>query len=175
MPGPEDVQIEEAQTRPQLIAAYVPDVDSDSHKYGPNSTEFRQTISRADDMLHHHFVGIEQRNLSDIVNIVVVSHHGMATTSTERLVQLNDLIDLDLIEHIDGRPLYGLRPKDPNDLRQLYDNLKAESLITNPPCCRPSNQVILITELAENKNPAKPSIPQRSRERARIGLLCNLR
>ncbi len=129
MPGPEDVQIEEAQTRPQLIAAYVPDVDSDSHKYGPNSTEFRQTISRADDMLHHHFVGIEQRNLSDIVNIVVVSHHGMATTSTERLVQLNDLIDLDLIEHIDGRPLYGLRPKDPNDLRQLYDNLKAESLI----------------------------------------------
>ncbi len=128
MPGPEDVEIEEAQTRPRLIAAYVPNVDSDGHKYGPNSTEIRETISRADEMLHQLFIGIKQRNLSDIVNIVVVSDHGMATTSIERLVQLDDLIDLNLIEHIDGWPLYGLRPKDPNDLRQLYDTLKAESL-----------------------------------------------
>jgi len=128
MPGPEDVEIEGAQTRPQLIAAYVPNVDSDGHKYGPNSTEIRETISRADDMLHQLFVGVEQRNLSDIVNVVVVSDHGMATTSIERLIQLDDLIDLDLIEHIDGWPLYGLRPKDPSDLRQLYNTLKAESL-----------------------------------------------
>lgn len=128
MPGPEDVEIEEAQTRPQLIAAYVPNVDSDGHKYGPNSTEIRETISNADDMLHQLFVGIDERNLSHIVNIVVVSDHGMATTSIERLVQLDDLVDLDLIEHIDGWPLYGLRPKHPKDLRQLYDTLKAESL-----------------------------------------------
>jgi len=128
MPGPEDMEIEEAQTRPQLIAAYVPNVDSDGHKYGPNSTEIRETISKADDMLHQLFVGIDERNLSHIVNIVVVSDHGMATTSIERLVQLDDLIDLDLIEHIDGWPLYGLRPKHPKDLRQLYDTLKAESL-----------------------------------------------
>lgn len=128
MPGPEDVEIEEAQTRPQFIAAYVPNVDSDGHKYGPNSTEIRETISRADDMLHQLFFGIEERNLSDIVNIVIVSDHGMATTSIDRLIQLDDLIDLNLIEHIDGWPLYGLRPKNPNDLRQLYDTLKAESL-----------------------------------------------
>ena len=128
MPDPEDVEIEGAQTRPQLIAAYVPDVDSDGHKYGPNSTEIRKTISSADDMLQQLFVGIDQRNLSDIINVVVVSDHGMATTSIDRLVQLDDLVDLNLIEHIDGWPLYGLRPKDLNDLHQLYNTLKAESL-----------------------------------------------
>ena len=128
MPGSDDVEVVGAQTRPQLIAAYVPNVDVDGHKHGPNSTQIRQTISSVDDMLTQLFAGITMRNLSDIVNVVVVSDHGMATTSTDRLVQLDDLIDLDLVEHIDGWPLYGLRPKRTDDLRQLYDKLKAESL-----------------------------------------------
>lgn len=78
-------------------------------------------------MLHDLFVGLDQRNLSQIVNIVVVSDHGMATTSVDRLIQLDDLIDLDLVEHIDGWPLYGLRPKNPEDLQLLYEKLRHES------------------------------------------------
>ncbi|KAL4885245.1 nucleotide pyrophosphatase family protein [Aspergillus karnatakaensis] len=109
--------------RPQFIAAYVPNVDADGHKYGPNSTEIRSTISQADDMLADLFSGIQQRNLTDVVNIVIVSDHGMATTSTERLVQLDDLIDLDLTSHIDGWPLRGIRPKRPEDLKTLEDQL----------------------------------------------------
>lgn len=116
--------------RPQFIAAYVPDVDAAGHLYGPNSTEIHATITSVDDMLHDLFAGLEQRNLTHIVNIVVVSDHGMASTSTDRLVQLDDLIDLGLVEHIDGWPLYGLRPKDPNNLHHLYDILKAESTQT---------------------------------------------
>lgn len=121
----------EALQRPQFIAAYVPVVDAAGHLYGPNSTEIRTTIASVDEMLHDLFAGLDQRNLTEIVNIVVVSDHGMASTSTDRLVQLDDLIDLELVEHIDGWPLYGLRPKDPNDLHLLYNQLKAES-IQNP-------------------------------------------
>ncbi len=113
--------------RPQLIAAYVPVVDSDGHSYGPNSTEIWITISDVDTMLHHLFKGLDERNLTEIVNVVVVSDHGMATTSTDRCIQLDDLIDLDLVEHIDGWPLYGLRPKNPIDIRGLYDRLLVES------------------------------------------------
>lgn len=115
------------ELRPQFIAAYVPDVDRMGHKYGPNSTEVWDTISSVDEMLRNIFVGLEERNLTRLVNVVVVSDHGMATTSTDRLIQLDDLIDLDLVEHIDGWPLYGLRPKDPIDLRGLYDRLLVES------------------------------------------------
>ncbi|KAL4927065.1 alkaline phosphatase family protein [Aspergillus undulatus] len=110
--------------RPQFIAAYVPNVDADGHKYGPNSTEIRSTISKADDMLANLFAGLQERNLTEVVNIVVVSDHGMATTSTERLVQLDDLIDLDLTSHIDGWPLRGIRPKRPEDLQTLQDQLE---------------------------------------------------
>ena len=113
--------------RPQLIAAYVPNVDHMGHKYGPNSTEVRDTIASVDLMLQELFTGLEERNLTSLVNVVVVSDHGMATTSTDRLIQLDDLIDLNLVEHIDGWPLYGLRPKDPIDLRGLYDRLLVES------------------------------------------------
>ena len=115
-------------TRPQLIAAYVPVVDADGHKFGPNSTEIWDTISSVDDMLHNLFRGLDERNLTDIVNVVVVSDHGMATTSTDRLIQLDDLIDLDLIEHIDGWPLYGLRPKNHLDIQGLYDRLNVEAM-----------------------------------------------
>ncbi|KAL8725275.1 MAG: hypothetical protein Q9181_006475 [Wetmoreana brouardii] len=113
--------------RPQLIAAYVPNVDADGHLYGPNSTEIRKTIKSVDSMLHDLFAGLEQRSLTKVVNVVVVSDHGMATTSTDRLVQLDDLIDLNLVDRIDGWPLYGLRPKNPADLQGLYATLLTES------------------------------------------------
>ncbi|KAJ5153686.1 Alkaline phosphatase-like alpha/beta/alpha [Penicillium coprophilum] len=110
--------------RPQFIAAYLPDVDRDGHKFGPNSTEIRKTISEADSMVASIMAGLEKRNLTEVVNIVVVSDHGMATTSTERLIQLDDLIDYDLIEHIDGWPSGGLRPKRPEDLETIRKQLE---------------------------------------------------
>jgi predicted AlkP superfamily pyrophosphatase or phosphodiesterase len=113
--------------RPQFIAAYVPNVDSDGHKYGPNSTEIRNTIAEADEMLASLLDGIQSRNLTNIVNIIVVSDHGMATTSTSRLVQLEDLIEIELVAHIDGWPLRGLRPKQPEYLHILWDQLSEKA------------------------------------------------
>ncbi|RDW74589.1 alkaline phosphatase family protein [Aspergillus mulundensis] len=123
LPGLEQESLPVPQ-RPQFIAAYVPNVDADGHKYGPNSTEIRSTISKVDDMLADLFTGLGERNLTEVVNIVVVSDHGMASTSTERLVQLDDLIDLNLTSHIDGWPLRGIRPKRPEDLKTLQDQLE---------------------------------------------------
>jgi predicted AlkP superfamily pyrophosphatase or phosphodiesterase len=127
LPGPSDKGASSDTPRPQLIAAYVPDVDRDGHLYGPNSTEIRSTISSVDSMLGQLFSGLEQRNLTDIVNIVIVSDHGMATTSTSRLVQLDDIIDMSVIERTDGWPLYGLRPKNESDIEPLYNKLKQEA------------------------------------------------
>ncbi|KAI9781698.1 MAG: hypothetical protein M1816_002222 [Peltula sp. TS41687] len=127
LPGHDEPEAFSRGQRPQLIAAYVPVVDSDGHKYGPNSTEIRNTIARVDDMLHGLFAGLEERNLTKIVNIVVVSDHGMATTSADRLIQYDDLIDPSLIEHTDGWPLYGLRPKKIEDLQSLYETLSSQA------------------------------------------------
>jgi predicted AlkP superfamily pyrophosphatase or phosphodiesterase len=130
-PGAENELTEVVDMRPQLIAAYVPNVDSGGHLYGPNSTEIRTTINDVDNMLDQLFQGLDARNLTSIVNVVVVSDHGMATTDTNRLIQLEDIIDTSLVEHMDGWPLYGLRPKNPGHLQGLYDVLSAEASV-NP-------------------------------------------
>lgn len=128
MPGLEQMPTAlPSEMRPQLIAAYVPNVDADGHRYGPNSTEIRTTINDVDTMLDHLFTGLEERNLTKVVNVVVVSDHGMATTSIDRLVQLDDIIDMSKIEHVDGWPLYGLRPKDDADLESLHQTLVHEA------------------------------------------------
>jgi predicted AlkP superfamily pyrophosphatase or phosphodiesterase len=127
LPGPLDPTAKSDQPRPQLIAAYVPNVDGDGHKYGPNSTEIRQTIKNADAMVGSILDGLHERNLTGIVNVVVVSDHGMATTDVSRLIQLEDLVDLSDFDHIDGWPLYGLRPKNPNDLDRLHKQLVEKS------------------------------------------------
>lgn len=120
LPGPMDIGASSDQPRPQLIAAYVPNVDGDGHRYGPNSTEIRQTIRNADAMLGGILKGLQERNLTEIVNVVVVSDHGMATTDTSRLIQLEDLIDPAELEHIDGWPHFGLRPKKLGELERLH-------------------------------------------------------
>ncbi|KAF2146485.1 uncharacterized protein K452DRAFT_294058 [Aplosporella prunicola CBS 121167] len=124
LPGPENPSAAAIQPRPQLIAAYVPDVDQDGHRYGPNSSEVHRSITRVDAMLGKLVSGLAERNLTEIVNLVIVSDHGMASTDTTRVLQLEDLIDTSLIEHIEGWPHFGLRPKNPNDLQKLYNDLK---------------------------------------------------
>ncbi|KAI5857821.1 alkaline-phosphatase-like protein [Tricharina praecox] len=114
------------QKRPQLVAAYVPDVDVSGHKFGPNTTETDNTIRDVDGMLHSLFLGLEARNLSEIVNVVVVSDHGMASTDRSRLFYFEDLMDTSLIEHVDGWPLYGLRPYPQHNLTEIYVGLKAQ-------------------------------------------------
>jgi predicted AlkP superfamily pyrophosphatase or phosphodiesterase len=132
LPGDQDIASHGVTNRrPELILYYVPNVDSDGHKYGPNSTEIRKTISDVDTMLAHLFSGLRERNLTEIVNVVIVSDHGMATTSNDRLVQLEDLVDMDLVDHVDGWPLQGLRPKHPDDVAKLHKQLM-KTTASNP-------------------------------------------
>lgn len=102
IPGLKEEGAEVGRERPQFIAAYVPDVDRDGHEFGPNSTSIRSTIADVDGMVGSLLRGLEERNLSDVVNVVVVSDHGMATTSEDRIIQLEDLVDPALVEHTDG-------------------------------------------------------------------------
>jgi len=127
LPGPQDADYSGDSPRPQLIAAYVPDVDADGHHYGPNSTMMDVSIRGVDEMLGQLVDGLEARNLTDIVNVVIVSDHGMAGTSRNRLIQLEDLVDTATMAHVDGWPHYGLRPRDDADIPALYAHLKEQA------------------------------------------------
>jgi predicted AlkP superfamily pyrophosphatase or phosphodiesterase len=97
--------------RPTFLTLYLDDVDGAGHANGPNSEDVRNAVRRADGYLGRLIRGLERRRLSDRVNIVAVSDHGMAETSADRVVVLDDYISLDDVEVIDINPTLGLFPK----------------------------------------------------------------
>jgi len=97
--------------RPTLFTLYFSEVDAAGHNFGPNSSAVRTAVRRVDGHLGRLLRGLERRHLTDKVNIVIVSDHGMAETSTNRVVVLDDYISADDVEVIDINPTLGLFPR----------------------------------------------------------------
>jgi predicted AlkP superfamily pyrophosphatase or phosphodiesterase len=97
--------------RPTFLTLYINDVDGAGHNNGPNSTEVRNAVRRADGYLGRLLRGLERRHLNDRVNIVAVSDHGMSETTLDRVIVLDDYISLGDVEIVDLNPTLGLFPK----------------------------------------------------------------
>jgi len=52
----------------------------------------------------------------------------MAQTSRDRIIYLDEMIDLNTIPHIDAWPLKGIRPAESENITALYDHLKSLSV-----------------------------------------------
>lgn len=111
------------QERPQLMLAYVPTIDTIGHKYGVSGNELKQALLDVDNLVSNIYSALDQRNISSLANVVIVSDHGMSPTSDDRLILLDDLVDLDVIDHMDNWPLYGLRPKLAIDVDAIYESI----------------------------------------------------
>jgi predicted AlkP superfamily pyrophosphatase or phosphodiesterase len=97
--------------RPTFLTLYFEDVDTAGHDDGPESRTVREAIRRVDGYLGRLLRGLERRKLLDRVNLVAVSDHGMAATSNDRVVVLDDYISLGDVEVVDINPTLGLAPK----------------------------------------------------------------
>lgn len=109
--------------RPELIMAYVPTVDTIGHKFGISGDEVIDSITQVDTLIGEIVAGLEDRNLTEVVNLVVVSDHGMAPTSDDRLVFLDDLIDTSVVQKRTGWPLSGLW-LDINDVEPTVERIR---------------------------------------------------
>lgn len=125
------LDIEDIQKRPQLILAYVPTIDQVGHKKGIAGDLLVESLKQVDAFVASVKSQLALRNLLDIVNLVVVSDHGMAPTSNDRVLILDDLVDLAKIDHIDGWPLFGLRPAAQYSVSSIYQEL-SENLSKSP-------------------------------------------
>ena len=118
--------------RPRLLTLYFSDVDSAGHRYGPETPEVGNALKKVDDSLADLRAGIEALGLTDRVNLVVVSDHGMTKIDPEFMVYLDDYIDLENIftpsfdsqagPHSD--PFVHIFVKDGTDIDEVYGKLK---------------------------------------------------
>lgn len=85
-------------TRPRLLTLYLDTIDIVGHAHGPDSPEIDAALRELDAAVARLLVGIEQQGLTDRVNLVVVSDHGMAAGGPNRVIVADDVVPADWIQ-----------------------------------------------------------------------------
>ncbi|MBP9899201.1 MAG: alkaline phosphatase family protein [Gemmatimonadales bacterium] len=107
---------------PSVVTLYYSDVDHAGHDFGPDAPQTDSAIARVDSMIGRLMAGLAARKLTDRVNVIVVSDHGMIATSAERVIKLDDYISVADIDVVDWSPVGTIIPK-PGKEAAVFDAL----------------------------------------------------
>lgn len=110
--------------RPDFITLYFDQVDRAGHDYGPDSPEINAALSEIDAAIGELIAGLAARGRADAVNVVIVSDHGLTSTSPDRVQFLEDIIDVHDVDMVTGGVVAGFRP-DPGRRRRVEEALLA--------------------------------------------------
>jgi predicted AlkP superfamily pyrophosphatase or phosphodiesterase len=114
------------QQRPRFLTLYIEEVNTIGHRYGPSSAELIQAVEQVDRLVGKLLSGLAERDLNSSVNLVIVSDHGMAEMDENRVVFLDDFIDLDHCRVLQAGAFLQLIPK-PGMEDQIFSKLQHAS------------------------------------------------
>ena len=100
-----------AGQKPIFDTLYFQQVDHAGHDHGPDSPEVDAALREVDAALARLVEGLKSRGLFEHTNLVIVSDHGMTSTSPERVIYLDDSIDVGDVDIVTGGILAGMNPK----------------------------------------------------------------
>ncbi|MFY0696756.1 MAG: alkaline phosphatase family protein [Balneola sp.] len=95
-------------------------VDSQGHRYGPDSEEVIEAIQQADELVGYLMEKLES---NESINLMIVSDHGMIEVSPSRKVILDEYIDVNKIEIISYSPALMFNVEG-EDEKELFESLK---------------------------------------------------
>ena len=95
--------------RPRFVSVYFEAIDSASHDAGVNSPEERAAVAEVDARIGELLEGLRADSTLENLNIMVVGDHGMTDLSAERIVYLDDYVDLATLETLYSPHLSGDR------------------------------------------------------------------
>jgi predicted AlkP superfamily pyrophosphatase or phosphodiesterase len=107
---------------PAIVLTYFGGVDRKGHDYGPDSPQVDSAIARVDSAVGALVAGIDARGRRD-VNLVIVSDHGMAALSPDRVIYLDNYLDLAGVRMIDWSPVAAIAPGGGTDAATIYRQL----------------------------------------------------
>jgi predicted AlkP superfamily pyrophosphatase or phosphodiesterase len=97
--------------RPAFITLYFSEVDSAGHEHGPLSEQVRAAVRRVDGLLGDLVAGIDALGVLDETIIAIVSDHGMSQLSPDRVILLDEYINLSTVSIIEWSPVLGITPR----------------------------------------------------------------
>ncbi|MBX3174052.1 MAG: alkaline phosphatase family protein [Gemmatimonadaceae bacterium] len=106
-----------ADSAPAFISLYFHDTDTQGHNFGPQSPQVDSAIAHVDSALGDLVRGVARLGKLDDVVFIVVSDHGMAATSLDRVILLDDYIDLDSVDVVDWNPVAAIAPRQDDEQR----------------------------------------------------------
>ncbi|GJP51834.1 hypothetical protein CLOM_g10965 [Closterium sp. NIES-68] len=74
--------------RPSFLSLYFEEPDESGHKGGPDTPLVSAAVKQVDSMIGRLLGGLDARNMTNDVNLIVVSDHGMLATCKSRVISL---------------------------------------------------------------------------------------
>ncbi|MDQ6717956.1 MAG: ectonucleotide pyrophosphatase/phosphodiesterase [Gemmatimonadota bacterium] len=99
------LRLPEAQ-RPRMITLYFNEPDHIEHEKGPDSPEARAAVLGVDSAIARLVSGLRAQRMYDAVDLIIVSDHGMANISPERVVYVSDVTDTLNVRTVDRGPIF---------------------------------------------------------------------
>lgn len=94
--------------RPGFLTLYFDTVDTAGHHHGPDAAETNAAVAAVDAQIGRLVAGLQARGLA--TNLVVVSDHGMAATSPERRVFMDDYLPKSAYRSLSGGAFMTIYP-----------------------------------------------------------------
>lgn len=112
-----------AGQRPAVVTFYLEETNAAGHKFGPDSPEVVSAIKLIDDRIGVFVARLAAEKIP--ANLVIVSDHGMTSCSADRVLVLDDYIDLGTVQVDFDETVAGLRPLPGNDVEHIMQKLAA--------------------------------------------------
>jgi predicted AlkP superfamily pyrophosphatase or phosphodiesterase len=99
--------------RPELVTLYFDEPDATSHKAGPVSPQTEKVVERLDSL-----IGVLRMKISKLpyhkrINFILLSDHGMGPVSSDRYINIREIVPERMIESLNGgNPVYLINPKE---------------------------------------------------------------
>jgi predicted AlkP superfamily pyrophosphatase or phosphodiesterase len=101
-----------ARIRPGFVTLYFDAVDTAGHRGGPDSAELNAAVRTIDRHIGDLVSGLAE--LGQPANLVIVSDHGMAATSSQRVVALDETVDPALYRVVESGAYATFHPTEGN-------------------------------------------------------------
>lgn len=110
---------------PDFATMYWHEVDTVGHASGPESAEVQAAAERVDRALGQLRNKLDTMPVRNSLNVIVVSDHGMSQLSAERIIYLEDYIDVAAITLVDSSPNMGVISNTLTS-EQIYERLSGK-------------------------------------------------
>uniref|UniRef100_A0A6B2E7P6 Putative ectonucleotide pyrophosphatase/phosphodiesterase n=1 Tax=Phlebotomus kandelakii TaxID=1109342 RepID=A0A6B2E7P6_9DIPT len=109
-----------------LVMMYFEDPDTHGHIYGPDSNVIRDLIIKLDNLTKSIQQKLKEKNLTDRVNVIHLSDHGMEGVSSAKFIDLRQAVTNGSCDFYGTSPVLQIVPKD-GKFNEVYQNLTREA------------------------------------------------